>query len=170
MRAQVAALLLAAATLAGCAGFEPLYAQGSGVSPALARVAVAAPDTRTGQLIREELEDELGASAAEGPPQYRLVVDVDQRRFSRGLRIDDTANRYELRLTVSYRLFDAATGALVSAAAEPVYVTYDVADQPYAGVAAHLDGEERAAGEAARLIRENLARLFHARLAAAPAS
>jgi LPS-assembly lipoprotein len=165
MRVPILAALLLAAPLAGCAGFEPLYGQATGVAPALAGVAVVTPATRTGQLLREELEDEFRAGARARAPNYRLVVDVDQRRFPRGLRIDDTANRYELRLELGYKLFDVRTGGLVHQGLEPVYVTYDVVDQPYAGVAAHMDGEERAASEAARVIRENLARFFHARQA-----
>lgn len=162
MRSRLAALVLASAALSGCAGFEPLYAEGTGVAPALSATLVQTPDTRTGQLLREELEDEL-ARAEGGRPRYRLEVDIDQQRFARGLRIDDTANRYELRLRVGYRLFALPSNQLIGSGGEPVFVTYDVADQPYAGIVAHQDGEERAASEAARLIREDLARLFAAR-------
>ena len=155
----------------GC-GFTPLYA-GGGASPvrqALAGVGVSAPDTRTGQLFRERFEDEAGRSAG-GGPLYRLDVAIEERRFGRGLRIDNVANRYELRLTVRYRLVALETGGVLTEGAEPIYVTYDVADQPYAGVTAHLDGQERAASEAAIRVRQKLQRYFveRADVAAAPA-
>jgi LPS-assembly lipoprotein len=162
-----AALAAAALLLLGGCGFQPLYAGGgaSPVSQALAGVGVSAPDTRTGQLFRERFEDEAGKAI--GPrPQYRLDVAIDERRFGRGLRIDNTANRFELRLTVRYRLVSLADGAALTAGEEPIYVTYDVADAPYAGVAAHQDGQERAASEAAIRVRQNLQRYFAERAAA----
>ena len=165
MNMRLTLVLLAAASLAGCAGFEPLYGAENGVAPALAATLVQTPQTRTGQLIREELDDEFGRAAGVAP-RYRLEVDVDQQRFARGLRIDDTANRYELRLRVDYRLFALPGDRLIVRGQEPVYVTYDVADQPYAGIIAHQDGEERAANEAARWIREDVARAL---IAATPA-
>jgi LPS-assembly lipoprotein len=153
---------LLALPLGGC-GFQPLYAGPSApVASALAAIGVNAPDTRTGQLFREEFDDEVARSAG-GAPRYRLDVAIEERRFGRGLRIDDTANRFELRLNVRYRLVNLSNGNVVTRGDEPVYVTYDVADQPYAGVAAHQDGQERAASEAAIRIRQNLSRFFAGR-------
>lgn len=151
------ALLL---SLEGC-GFSPLYAGGTGSSvvAGLAGIGVNAPDNRTGTLFREKFDDQAGSSAG-GPPRYRLDVAIEERRFGRGLRIDDTANRYELRLNVRYRLVALSDGGVLTQGDEPIYVTYDVADQPYAGVTAHLDGQERAAGEAAIRVRQNLQRFF----------
>lgn len=160
MRAPLAAAF--ALLLSGCAGFEPLYGGTGAVSDALSAVTVNAPSTRTGQLFREEFDDEVARSSG-GQPRYRLDVDVEQRRFARGLRIDDTANRYELRLEATYRLVNLSNGQVVTQGYEPINVTYDVADQPYAGVVAHQDGEERAASEAAVRVRGALSRFFAGR-------
>lgn len=144
----------AALALAGC-GFTPLYADPA-VSPVLSRVAVTTPDTRTGYLLREHLEDELASDRSQ-PPMWRLDTEIEQSRTPLGRRIDDTATRYELVMRVRYTL----TGTMAS---EPIagdvtaLVTYAAADQPYAGVAARQDGEDRAAAEAARLIRLELSR------------
>lgn len=152
------ALAALAAPLAAC-GFEPLYGQETGVAPLLSRTEVIVPDTRTGALLREEMDDEL--ARGEGAPAYRLAIDLREDRFARGLRIDDTANRYELRLTVGYELTDTRTRQVLTAGSRLVYVTYDSADQPYSGVAAHADGQERAASEAARIVRTELAKFFY---------
>lgn len=158
-RSAALAVVLSSLLLSSC-GFQPLYAgPSSPVAAALADVAVNPPDTRTGQLFREEFDDETARSTG-GAPRYRLDIAIDERRFARGLRIDDTANRFELRLNVRYRLVNLSNGRAVTRGDEPIYVTYDVADQPYAGVAAHLDGQERAASEAAVRIRQNLSRFF----------
>ena len=161
MLRRAALLLLLAAGTAGC-GFTPLYGDVLGVAPALSAVDVEAPGTRMGQLLREELDDELAASGG-APARYRLVLNVDERRYARGLRVDDTASRYETRVGVTYQLTDAVSRRVLTRNRRTVYVTYDVADAPYAGIAASQDGQERAASEAARIIRTDLARFFAGR-------
>lgn len=154
------ALAVAASALSAC-GFSPLYGEASAVR-GLSRVALQTPDTRTGHLLREALSDKLARDASQAP-LYRLNVAVEERRQPRGLRIDDTANRYELVLVGTYALTDAATGTVVHQRAETVRVTYDAADQPYAGVVARQDGQERAAGELAERIALDLARVLDQR-------
>ena len=156
-----AIVIVVAAMLGGC-GFQPLYGDALGVSPALSSIAVETPPTRTGHLLREELEDEFVTDRSI-TARYRLIVDLQERRFPRGLRIDDTANRYEQRVTATYRLLDAHTRKVIVRGVRPVSVTYDVADAPYAGVIASLDGQERAASEAARVIRTEVARALVSR-------
>lgn len=171
MRALTQTLLglLCGVALTGAAacGFQPLYAESTGIAPILASTAVETPDTRTGRLLREELEDEFGRQPG-GAPRYRLVVDVDEIRYPRGLRVDDTANRYDLQLGVTYTMVELPSGAPVTSGFRSVVVTYDVADAPYAGVAANLDGQERAASEAARLIRSLVTRALLERQGPAP--
>lgn len=144
--------------LGACAGFQPLYAT-PGVQPAFAGIAVATPDGRTGHLLREQLDDELGAGR-DGPVRYRLELAYDENRYPRGLRVDNTADRYELSLQVTYTLIDAATGQTVTSGTVLPSVVFDSADQPYAGVQAGQDASLRAAGQAARLIRLDLMRFF----------
>lgn len=166
MRAFIAAAA-AALALTGC-GFQPLYAT-PGVNPSLTRIAVPTPDGRTGTYLREALDDAL-ATNDDQPALYRLGLEYDEDRYERGLRIDNTANRYEVALLVSYILTDVATGQAVAQGSVRPLVSFDSADQPYQGVAANLDASERAAAEAARLIRLDLARFFAERAAAAPRS
>jgi LPS-assembly lipoprotein len=153
------AALAGVASLLSACGFQPLYAQPTGVVPALSAIAVDTPGTRMGHLIREQLEDEFGTDA-DVPPRYRLTIDIQERRTPRGLRSDDTANRYQQRVTTRYRLREINSQRQLLSGGESAAVTYDVADAPYSGVMASLDGQERAANEAARLIRTDLARFF----------
>jgi LPS-assembly lipoprotein len=141
--------------LAGC-GFQPLYGE-LGASPALARIAVITPDTRTGFVLRQQLEDALAFDRNQAP-LWRLETAVEQERTPLGRRIDDTVTRYQLTLVVNYALSPAAGGRPYTGAVTAT-TTYAAADQAYAGVAAQRDGEERAVAEAARLLRLDLARL-----------
>ena len=162
-RLNLPAVLGAALALAGC-GFTPLYTPESGVGPALQSVSISAPDGRAAFLVREQLEDALARDRGMAA-EYRLNFTVEQTRFPRGLRVNNIATGYELDLTVHYSLFDNATGQLIYAGDAPVQVSYNSADAPYAGIAAQQNAEERAARQAAVLIRLDLSRYF-AQLAA----
>lgn len=148
--------LLAAASLAlSACGFTPLYGT-PGVTSSLAAIHVVAPEGRTGELIREHLDDVLGARSSIAPT-YRMNLMLGEQRYPRGVRVDNVATRYEYVLTASYALTELKTGALARKGQVRVEVTYDSADQPYASVAAQQDAQDRAAGEAARRIELELA-------------
>lgn len=158
-QALAAALMLglSAQGLTACAGFTPVYARPSAAG--MRHVAIDVPDTRTGYLLREALEDTL-ASDRSAPPAYRLTVTLDERRQSRGLDASRVATRYEVTLAASYVLTDAATGQMVLRGNRPIHVTYDTTDQPYAGVVAQQDGQARAASQAADQIKTDLLAFF----------
>ncbi|HYF22472.1 MAG TPA: LPS assembly lipoprotein LptE [Caulobacteraceae bacterium] len=147
--------------LSACAGFTPLYAE-PGVSGGLSRIDVTTPDTRTGYLLREALEDAFATDRA-APADYRLNVELAERRTARGLRVDDTAARFELGLTVTYTLVETATGAVLLNRTAQAPVTYDAADQPFAGITAQQEAQARAATAAAEIVRTDLARWFATR-------
>jgi LPS-assembly lipoprotein len=152
-----AALGLAALGLGGC-GFTPLYAA-PGVTPKLASIQVSRPDGRTGFLMGQYLDDDFGKDTSH-PPAYRLLLKTNEVRIPRGIRVDNVASRYEVDLSATYTLIDISTRKIVTAGVVKVNVTYDSADQPYAGVAAELNGQERAAEQAAQRIRLELASWF----------
>jgi len=158
--ARIAAGLAGAAALLGLGGcgFTPLYAS-PGVTPGLSAIEVHAPQGRTAYLLGRDLDATLNHDLSE-PAVYRLDFSIAERRYPRGLRINNVATLYETHVTVGYRLIEIATGRLVKAGAEPIQVDYDVADQPYAGIAAQQNSQERAAEEAARRIQADLAVYF----------
>ena len=147
----------AAVGLTGC-GFTPLYAK-PGVTPGLAAIDVHSPHGRTAFLLGQDLDEDFARDRSV-PPVYQLNFTVAEKRYPRGLRIDNVATLYETHVTVSYQLTELATGRLVKAGVEPIQVVYDVADQPYAGIAAQENSQERAATEAADRIRTDLALYF----------
>lgn len=151
------AVALAAAPLAGC-GFTPLYAE-PGVMPGLSSIQVVAPEGRVGYLLRESLDDAL-AHRPGAPTAWRLDLAMDQSREPLGLRIDDVARRYQVTLTVQYALVDTATGQVAHRGAATSFASYDLADQPYAAIAARQDVQQRAADEVARKIQMDLATFF----------
>jgi LPS-assembly lipoprotein len=146
--------LAAAAQLGGC-GFTPLYAQPSVVG-GLTHVQVVAPRGRVGFLLREDLDDALGHAKGEAP-QYRLEMVLNQQRAAHGLTENATAQRYELDLTVIYTLIEISTGKVAATGQVVSNVSYDSADQPYAGIAARQDSQDRLASDAAQKIQVQIA-------------
>ena len=149
-----AALAAAALGLSAC-GFTPLYAT-PGVSSQLTAVQVTTPPGRTGQLIREHLDDALARDKGT-EPRYRMELVLSETRYPRGVRVDNVATRYEYVLTANYILTALPSGAPVKQGTTRVEVTYDSADQPYASISAQQDAQDRAAAEAARKIQLELA-------------
>ncbi len=159
IRTVLVALALLPA-LGGC-GFTPLYGD-KGVVQGLSHVQVEAPQTRTGFLMRENLQDDLAIKRDE-KPEYRLVVELNEVRLPRGLRPDATADRYETRLRVNYTLTRIATGEIVLKRATTVSVTADATAQPYAGISAQSDAQERVAWEASQFIKTQILRALAAK-------
>jgi LPS-assembly lipoprotein len=149
---------LAAPALAGCAGFTPVYARPATVA-GMSRIKVETPNTRTGFLLRQDLQDVL-AWDRNAPPAYRLTVTIDEHRQARGISENRVATRYEVTVAATYVLTDAGTGQMVLRGNRPIHVTYDTTDQPYAGIVAQQDGQVRAASQAAEQIKTDLLAFF----------
>ena len=158
MSVRASALALTALTLAaplgGC-GFTPLYAQ-PGVAGGMSHIQVDAPKGRVGYLLREDLDDALGHAKGE-PPQYKLEMVMAETRAAHGLTANDTAQRYELDVTVIYTLIDIASGKVATTGQVVSNVSYDSADQPYEGIAARQDTQDRLASDAAQKIEIRIA-------------
>jgi LPS-assembly lipoprotein len=127
-----------------------------GLSTGLASIEVVAPDGRVEHLLREQLDDAL-ARDKDAAPLWRLTFTVLQTRDPRGLTINDYAQRYQVGVTVHYELVRIATGEVAHAGDVKSEVSYDAANDPYAGIAARQDSQERAAADAARKIEIDLA-------------
>jgi LPS-assembly lipoprotein len=153
-----AALGLGALVLGGCGGFTPLYAA-QGVSTKMAAIEVSRPDGRTGFLMGQYLDDQLAKDRGQAPV-YRLLLKTNETRIPRGIRVNNVASRYEVDVNTTYSLVEIATRKVVTSGVVKINVTYDSADQPYAGVAAEQDGEQRAAEQSAQRIRLELASYF----------
>ncbi len=155
--ALAACLGLLAPSLGAC-GFTPLYAT-PGVSPAMSAIEVITPEGRTGHLLSEDLQDGL-ATARGKPPLYRLALAVDEKRYARGLTFEQVATWYELSLRISYSLIEISTGRTLTSGVLPVSVSYNAAGDPYAGIVAQQNGQQRAASDAAQRLRIELASYF----------
>jgi LPS-assembly lipoprotein len=154
--AAILSAVLAGAAALGACGFTPLYGV-PGVTSGLSHVEVIAPpQDRVGFLMHEDLDDDFGHDQG-APPLYRLSMTLHQVRTAHGLTANATAQRYELDMRVDYALTEIATGKVVKQGSVVSNVSYDSADQPYAGIAARQDTQDRMASDAARRIELEVA-------------
>ncbi len=144
------ALASMAVALAGC-GFTPMYAH-PGVASGMTAIDVVVPHGRVAYLLREDLDDAFGHDKG-APAVWRLDLTFDQSRIPLGLTENDVAERYALGLKVHYSLTEIATGRVAIVGDAASEVSYDSANQPYSGIAARQDTQQRAAGDVARRIQ-----------------
>ena len=151
MRAALASIALFA--LAGC-GLQPLYSTGSGsaIAQGLAAVDVPAIPGRDGWLVRNALQDRLGAANAgqsNASPRYRLDVRLDDALEALGVLNDDTISRERRILRSRYQLIDLATGEILLDATAGSDAGIDVVSSEYATIAAEQTALEDLAQDVA---------------------
>ncbi len=129
-------LLLASLLLSAC-GLKPLYSGGSQgpVSALLGSVTVDPIEGKNGWLMRNALNDRLGA-AAEGSTRYRLAIKLDDQIEGFGVRADDTVTRERRTLRARYQLVDLESGKTVLDATAGSDAGIDVVNSEYATIAA----------------------------------
>jgi LPS-assembly lipoprotein len=160
---RTAALILAASVaLTGC-GLRPLYSGGGSgpVAQALRTVEVGPIGGRAGWLVRNELQDRLGAPEGE-QSRYRLEVELDDDITGFGIRRDDAVTRERRTLRARYRLVEQALGTVVLDATAGSDAGIDVVGSEYATVAAEQTALERLSKEIADQIVTRVA-LFASR-------
>jgi len=155
MRRAGAIAGLAAALALGACGFTPLYAV-PGVSGGLTHIQVVAPQGRIGYLLGESLDDDFGHAKGD-KPLYRLEMVLTEVRQAHGLTATDVAQRYEFDLKVTYTLTELSSGKAVHTGTVFSNISYDSASQPYAGIAAAQDVQDRLASDAAQKVEVQVA-------------
>jgi LPS-assembly lipoprotein len=165
--------LSAAGALAGC-GFQPVYMRtASGLAgPAqreLAAIDVNRIPDRPGQLLRQDLQERLGADSDATVHRYDLVVGFGISGEGIGILQDNNATRLRLIGTATWtlRAKDPAQTPITSGSARSMDA-FNVLDQQY--FAADIDNElvqKRLASALADQIAMQLAVFFRHRAAVA---
>ena len=141
---RILPLLAIPLLLTGC-GLRPVYGGGTqgAVAQALGNVDVAPIEGRGGWLVRNALNDRLGAMSGGSGPRYRLVVKLDDQITGFGLRADAAVTRERRTLRARYQLIDEATGAQILDDTAGSDAGIDVTSSEYATIAAEDTALER---------------------------
>lgn len=142
--------------LAGC-GFHPMY--GSALEPQLTAIYVEPIPDRDGYELRNQLIDLLHSDGTKAGKHYILKVTLNETSQGIALRNDATITRYNQTLDVHYVLTDAR-GTQLTEGDQTNLSAYNVADSPYATLAASQDSSKRAAQDIAERIHLDLGAYF----------
>ena len=146
---RIAFTLAAALSLSAC-GLSPMYAGGGSgeVAQGLAAVDVPPIEGKAGWLVRNALNDKLGAAGV-ASPRYRLDVRLDDSLEGLAVLADDTVSRERRTLRARYQLVDASTGEILLDATEGTDAGIDVVSSEYATIAAEQTALENLSREIA---------------------
>lgn len=136
--------------LAGC-GLQPMYAGGgSGVlAQALSDVDVSPIEGQSGWLVRNALNDRLGAGRQNGGARYRLDIRLDDKVEGLGQLSNDTITRERRTVRARYQLVDIASGNVLLDATAGSDAGFDVVNSEYAVIAAEQTALENLSQEIA---------------------
>lgn len=164
--------------LAAC-GFEPLYVEkkhnnawyfggdfDTSISQEMAQVKVEPIEQRFGQLMRNELIDNLTPRGVPSHPKYRLYVELTSKTIAQqALRNDITATREQVKYTVEYLMYSADKNEELIRGNSVSYASYDIMSNPYSTTVAEKKAEKDSAKIIANDIALRIGAYFHAQAA-----
>ena len=149
--------------LSAC-GFSPLYVQrertdgwyynskfDTSISDEMRQVKVEPIANRFGQLIRNNLIDNLTPTGVPSKPKYRLYVKLNSKNvYLQALREDISATREMAVYRVGYSMKEG--DKLLFESESIAYVSYDILNNPYSTTMAQKKAEK----EAAKIISDDI--------------
>lgn len=153
-----------AAGLAGC-GFTPLYGDNdatASVAQQMDMVNVANIPDRTGQLLRQSLQDQMQAAGAPTEERYLLTVNYSIDQQSIGIQADTSSTRSRFVATASWALAPIGSpGAPLTKGLASTEDAANVIDQQYFAVTLETNTiDQQLAGEIAGQIAQQVAAYF----------
>ncbi len=149
-----AAVWLVAAT--GC-GFQPIHAQRSAAnSDALAAVDIRLISDRPGQMLRNELLQQMQPRGPRTPAQYSLAVGLREAIQNLGIRKDETATRANLTMTAKFTIIQLSGRKMVHTGETKSVNSYNSLTSDFATLSAREDARRRAIRQLAIDIKERV--------------
>ena len=145
--------------MTGCTSFRPLYGKGptgEGVTSSLAAVAIPEQNTRSAQLLRNELLNNMGSA----PARFQLKMIVTEKMVDVSTLSASNLHRKRFNLAVHYELVNNSSGAVVNSGDSFSNVSFDTVRQPVADLQAATNAMERAAQEVGQDLRQRIAAYF----------
>jgi LPS-assembly lipoprotein len=153
--------------VSGCGNIHPLYGDygaSSTVAAELASGAIPEPDTRLGQLIRNDLVSTMRPAGTDAPDHYTLQIDAGSQEDDKTIESNSAQRilRRTVRLNVSFALQEQGSGKILYHGKTFSQADYDEVGQPFADLQAKTNAIERAAHEVSTDIRTRIAAHFAA--------
>lgn len=156
-RLRIFALTAAMAlTAAGC-GFQPIHGERSIASgAALATVDIGLIADRTGQMLRNELMQQMHPRGATVPARFALAVTLNESLQDLAIRKDETATRANLILTANFTVTSRTGGAKLFSNSVRSVNSYNILTSDFATLSAREDARRRAVQQLASGIKQRL--------------
>ncbi|MGB0630685.1 MAG: LPS assembly lipoprotein LptE [Alphaproteobacteria bacterium] len=139
-------------------GFQPIHGERSAASSAgLAHFDIGLIADRAGQMMRNELLQQMQPRGAVQAPRFELSMSLSETLTDLAIRKDEVATRANLTLTARYSVLNRADGSLVLSGQARSVNSYNILTSDFATLSARADARERAVRQLARDIKERLA-------------
>ncbi len=161
IRLRVLALMFMAAFTASC-GFTPMHAP-SGVVGAFGNMSVElgpsirVDDKEAAFWVQQRLAERLGHNSAAAQV---LEITPSTQRGGIGVSGQDVATRYDLNMSLNYKLTDAKTGEVLDRGTINSVSTYTASNDPYALIAAEKATTKQLATDTADRLLTKVAGYF----------
>ena len=147
---------IAVMAAAGC-GFQPIHGERSAASSAgLAQFDIGLIADRTGQMMRNELLQQMQPRGAVASPRYGLGVALTETLADLAIRKDDVATRANLTLIARFSVVSRADGNVLFSSQVRSVNSYNILTSDFATLSAREDARRRAIRQLARDIKERL--------------
>lgn len=139
-----ALLVFMLTALAGC-GFHPLYAPRGprDYDPELAAVKVNRIQDRVGQLLWQQLNEQLNPNGVSVPAHYALDVGLIVSRADLGIQRDATSTRGEITITANFKMTDLRPGGTAVSGSTRAVGSFNILGDAYATQIAEDETRER---------------------------
>ncbi len=144
--------------LSACAGFEPLYAQNTGVRQGFEQISASPIEGRVGFLFSQALQERGGINTGQSGA-YVLETSLNKTSTAIGVRIDNVSTRARLTMRARFVVRDK-NGKIAYRGNAQSSSAFDEPDQPYGALAAERRAEEIAAQLLAEKVLNDLAVFF----------
>jgi hypothetical protein len=179
VKPERASLFFALLLVLSACGFEPLYSAKNyetSVAAQLAQVRVGeirvltrgellfrdypVENSRSGQLLRNRLSDDLFMGRYQAPSRYLLNVDMYEPQADLAIDRSDTIIRYGYSTVANFYLRDDA-GKQLFASTSHSTTSYSASQSEFATLSSRRDARDRTIEEISLNIRDQLATFFY---------
>ena len=147
----------------GC-GFQPLYSHGGGNSShvlnQLSRIQINPIENRTGQILRNFLQDRLTPLGVPSSPTYKLTVSLKETRSDMAILRDSTSTFAKVKIDAKYQLINIETKNVLDSETVTSTTVFNIVSSEYANLSAQKDARRRTVRIISDLIKERLALFF----------
>ena len=147
----------------GC-GFQPLYSHGGGNSShvlnQLSRIQINPIENRTGQILRNFLQDKLTPSGVPSSPTHKLTISLKETRSDMGILRDSTSTFAKVKMDAKYQLIHIKTENVLDSGTVTSTTVFNIVSSEYANLSAEKDAHRRTVRIISDLVKERLALFF----------